>query len=347
MSGARYLIVKLSALGDVAMASSLPGAIRARDPDAQVTWLCGGAAADLVRLFAGVDEVLVVDELSLLRGSVFGRAAALLSAWRQLVGRRYDQVLVAHGDWRFRALALPVRATRVRALSHAPSRRMLPVPSRYHGDEYVRLLEDESRGPIAGHWPLADVRPALPAQSALRGGVVLVPGGARNVLRESALKRWPIECYRELAMRLRRAGVSVTLVGDVADAWVRPHFEGLDVNDQIGAHGVVGTLGVLRAADLVISHDTGPMHLARLVRVPLLALFGPTSPSQFVTEDAMTSVIWGGASLACRPCYDGREFAACTDNLCMKDISVAAVADRALAMLHRHPAERLTPWALT
>lgn len=340
MSGGRYLIVKLSALGDVVMASTLPGAIRAREPDAHVTWVCGSAAADLVRLFPGVDEVLVVDELSLLRGSAVRRVTALLSAWRLLAGRRFDHVLVGHGDWRFRALVLPVRASRVRALSHAPSRDTLPIAGRYHGDEYVRLLDDGSRGPIVGHSPLADVRPFLPPPSAPAGGVVLVPGGARNVLRESALKRWPVECYRDLATWLIRAGVAVTLVGDDADAWVRPHFAGLEVRDQIGAHGLVGTLSVLSAADLVISHDTGPMHLARLVRAPLLALFGPTSPGQFATEDATTSVIWGGASLACRPCYDGREFAACSNNLCMQDISVAAVADRALAILAHRPGER-------
>ncbi|HET7187961.1 MAG TPA: glycosyltransferase family 9 protein [Gemmatimonadaceae bacterium] len=340
MNGGRYLIVKLSALGDVAMASTLPGAIRARDANAHVTWLCGGGAADLVRLFAEVNEVVVVDERSLLRGSAFGRVTALVSAWRLLAGRRFDEILMAHADRRFQALVLPVRASRVRRLSHGPSPDMLPIPGRYHGDEYIRLLDDESRGPIAGHAPLADVRPFLPTTSAVHAGVVLVPGGARNVLRESALKRWPIERYRDLATRLRRAGITVTLVGDAADAWVRPHFDGLDVHDRIGAHDVVGTLGVLNAADLVIAHDTGPMHLARLVRAPLIALFGPTTPSQFVIEDAATSVIWGGASLACRPCYDGREFAACSNNLCMQDIPVAAVADRALAMLARHPSAR-------
>jgi heptosyltransferase-2 len=348
MSGARYLIVKLSALGDVAMASTLPGAIHARDADAHVTWLCGGAAADLVRLFGGVNEVLVADEVSLLAGSTVRRAAALLSAWRLLAGRRFDQILLGHGDWRYRALVLPVRAPRIRSLSHAPSRHMLPIPGRYHGDEYARLLEDGSRGPIVGHWPLADVRPFLPPGRTLPHiGVALVPGGARNVLRESALKRWPIESYRALAMRLRRAGHTVTLVGDAADAWVRPHFADLDVRDEIGLHGLSGTLSVLSAADLVISHDTGPLHLARLVRAPVLALFGPTNPSQFVTEDATTSVLWGGAALACRPCYDGREFAACSNNLCMKDISVAAVADRAAAMLRRDPVELLAPRVVT
>lgn len=334
--GARYLIVKLAALGDVAMASTLPHAIRERDPGAHVTWLCGNTVADLVRLFAGVDEVLTVDVDSLLCGHVGRRASALLAVWRLLAGRRFDEILMAHGDARYRALVLPVRASRLRALVHVPSRRMLPVPGRYHGDEYVRLLGDESRGPIVGHWPLADVRPFLPPhRGAPLVGVALVPGGARNLLRESALKRWPVEGYRELAIRLRRADVPVTLVGDAADAWVRPHFADLDVRDEIGTHGLTGTLNLLRTADLVISHDTGPLHLARLVRAPLLALFGPTNPSQFLTEDAGSGVIWGGAALACRPCYDGREFAACTNNLCMQDISAAAVADRALGMLSR------------
>lgn len=56
--GSRYLIVKLAALGDVAMASTLVGAIRARDPGAHVTWLCGTRVAELGRLLDGVDEVL-------------------------------------------------------------------------------------------------------------------------------------------------------------------------------------------------------------------------------------------------------------------------------------------------
>jgi heptosyltransferase-2 len=64
------------------------------------------------------------------------------------------------------------------------------------------------------------------------------------------------------------------------------------------------------------------MHLARLVRAPLVALFGPTSPAEFMLEDERTTVLWGGRHLACRPCYDGRDFAECRDNVCMQSISV-------------------------
>jgi heptosyltransferase-2 len=341
--GGRYLIVKLSALGDVAMASTLPHAIRRRDADARVTWLCGAAVADLVRLFVGVDEVLVADDAALFGGGFARRVSALVAAWRLVAGRRFDEILVGHADWRFRALVLPVRSARVRTLALGPSRHTLPIPGRYHGDEYARLLDDDSQGPIVGRWPLADLRPFMPPQEGRRPvGVVLVPGGARNAVRETALKRWPVERYGEVAARLRRAGVAVTLVGDAGDAWVRPHFEDLDVRDEIGSHGLVGTLSVLSAADLVISHDTGPLHLARLVRAPVLGLFGPTDPSHFAPEHMGANVIWGGSTLACRPCYNGREFAACADNLCMKDISAAAVTARALAMLSHAP-ERLMP----
>jgi heptosyltransferase-2 len=84
---------------------------------------------------------------------------------------------------------------------------------------------------------------------------------------------------------------------------------------------------VLRDAAVVLSHDTGPMHLARLVRAPLVALFGPTSPSEFILEDARTVVLWGGRHLACRPCYDGRDFAECRDNVCMQSIGVDDALD--------------------
>lgn len=347
VTGSRYLIVKLAALGDVAMASALPEAIRRRDPEAHVTWLCGSGVAELVRLFGSVNEVLVADEVALLRGRPDERLGALLAVWRLLGLRHFDEILLGHADRRYRALVLAARSTRLRALHHHVSARMLPIPGRYHGDEYVRLLDgDEARGPIAGHFALADVRATLPAQPDRSvAGVVLVPGGTRNVLRESALRRWPVERYRALAERLRDAGHVVTLVGDAADAWVRPYFAGAGVRDEIGAHGIAGTLGVLRAADLVISHDTGPMHLARLVRAPLLALFGPTNPSQFVPDDGSARVIWGGARLACRPCYDGREFAACRDNLCMQDVSVDAVMAHARSLLGDRRAEpHMSPW---
>jgi heptosyltransferase II len=327
VTGARYLVVRLGALGDVAMSSSLIGAIRARAPDAHVTWLCGSRVAELVAMFDGVDEMIVADEVALLRGSLRARAGALLSLWRRLALRRYDVTLLGHEDRRYRALLAVVRTGRLRSLDHRVSPGMLPIPGRYLGDELVRLLEEgPAVGPVARQFPLADLRGRVSlSRASARAGIVLGPGGTRNVLREDSLRRWPVERYREVASRLLADGHTVTLAGDEGDSWVRPSFAGLAIRDEIGAHSVAGTLGILGTASLVIAHDTGLLHLARLVRTPVLALFGPTMPSKAIAQQADVRVLWGGVDLACRPCYNGRDFARCSDNRCMQDISVDTV----------------------
>ena len=336
---ARYLIVKLAALGDVVLASTLIAAVRAQDSAAHITWVCGASLAPLVRLFEGVDEVVTVDERALLKGSTWHRGRALLSLWRTLVHRRFDVTLVAHVDARYRLLVPPWCGGDLRALQPAAADRMLPLAGRYFGDEYARLLDSgERRGPVVGHPALATLRAiGEPSTEHQHVGIVLVPGGARNVLRESAVRRWPVARYAELAGRLLAAGHPVTLVGDQADAWVRPAFGGLALRDEIGVQSIEGTLALLSRASLVITHDTGPLHLAALVRAPLLGLFGPTMPSQFMPRYAGAEALWGGADLACRPCYDGREFAACANNLCMQDIATDVVVDHALSRLARRP----------
>ena len=327
----RILVVRLAALGDVVMASAVLQRIRAELPGAHVTWLCGEAAAAIVRLFEGVDEVLTVDDARIFRGNALVRGLEIGRLWARLARRRFDRVLLGHPDPRYRAL-VPVRRRKVHAFRRGPHNPM-PLPGRFAGDEFARLLDPSGShdGPIVGHWPIADVRPRLPRERVLpsspAGGLIgLVPGGARNILRDDALRRWPVERYAALARTLLAAGHRVVLIGDAGDAWVRPHFEGLAVLDRLGALSLTGTLAALRDCDLVVAHDTGPMHLARLVRAPTIALFGPTNPRERLVEDGLTFPLWGGADLACRPCYDGRSYAACRSNVCIQEITAEAVA---------------------
>jgi heptosyltransferase-2 len=330
----RILIVRLAALGDIVMTSVLLTRIRVEHPDAEVTWVCAAGMRPLVELFEGVHRVITVDEQRLFHGGRLQRVREVMRVWRQLGGTSFDRILIAHADRRYRVLVPRAGSRRMRMLDREISR-MNPISGRYLGDEYARLLDAPgNRGPLEARYTPADVRRRLPGNSNPSDSplVVLVPGGARNVLRESALRRWPVERYRELADGLSELNVRVALVGDRNDEWVRPHFDGSGAVDLLGSP-IADTLATMRDAALVISHDTGPMHLARLVRTPLIALFGPTMPTQFLPADEDAVVLWGGASLPCRPCYDGREFAACTDNRCMKTISVRDVLMRAEHLL--------------
>lgn len=331
MGPERFLIVRIAALGDIALTSVLLSRIRAEHPSAVVTWLGGEAAAPMVRLFP-VDEILTVNEVDLLRGGVVARGMALMRVWRLLAGRRFSRALLVHADRRYRLLTLSLRRTPVSTLEHGVN----PLPGRFRGDEYARLMDDApSRGPIATRFPFVDVRSRLTTartHSGLRPRVAIVPGGARNVLRDDALRRWPVQKYRELAERLVAANCDVVLIGDARDGALRPHFAHIPCVDRFGTP-LLDLLTDLRDADVVVTHDTGPMQFARLVRTPVVGLFGPTDPRQTVGEAEDVDALWGGAQLACRPCYDGRNYAACNNNLCIQDVTVDAVLDRVSARL--------------
>ena len=98
----RILIVRLAALGDVVMASTIVTRVRAERPGAHVTWLTSIGARPLVELF-GVDEIVAVDDRRLLAGSIAVKLSSLARVWRTLAGRRFDIVVLAHADPRFRA----------------------------------------------------------------------------------------------------------------------------------------------------------------------------------------------------------------------------------------------------
>ena len=85
----------------------------------------------------------------------------------------------------------------------------------------------------------------------------------------------------------------------------------------------------MQQSDLVITHDGGPLHLALLAGTRLIALFGPTSPHEKVPERDGVVVLWGGADLACRPCYDGNDYADCPLNVCLTEVSVERVHEEA------------------
>ncbi len=331
------LILKLGAIGDVVMASPMATALAREHPGVKITWLAGRGVVPLLRLLPGIDEIVEVDEASLLAGNYRDRMRALGAAARHLHMRRFDLVLNGHPDPRYRVLEQLVRGHTVRRFCRNPRERIMPVPGRYHGHEYVRLALGGDGPDVPVALPEA-IRPPLPPGLTLAGEgprVAMAPGGARNVLNDNEVRRWPLERYAELARALAERGCATVVIGGPDDAWVSEAFAGIDgITDLVGRTSLPDLLAVYTACDAVVSHDSGPMHLARLADTPAVALFGPTDPRWFVppAHDG-TQVLWGGAALPCRPCYDGKRFHDCPANVCMRDIAVSEVLGRVTVLL--------------
>lgn len=331
----KILIVKIAAIGDVVMALPLLSQIRSTDPMCYITWICGKQVEPLLKATGLVDRILSVDEKRLLKGNIFQKCSQLIQIWIRLAMQVFDLCLIAHPDPRYRFLTTFVRCKEKRSLSRTKGR-MNPVPGRYHAAEYLRLLTNVEASPVVFPKISCSVKPEI---SGLldslkdRPIVVIAPGGAKNILADDALRRWPIESYASLMKELSRFPIYVVVTGSESDLWVVNHFSDIQFINLIGKLELFDLIGVLKSSQLLITHDSGPLHLSKLADCPTIGLFGPTNPYEKTSSQEKIKVLWGGEKLPCRPCYDGKTYAPCMRNDCLINIRPERVCEEALSLL--------------
>jgi heptosyltransferase-1 len=134
-------------------------------------------------------------------------------------------------------------------------------------------------------------------------------------------KLWEEEKFAELCDRIRRElGIGVILTGGAAEPLDRIRALMTTEAVNLGGRTTLRELACLyRQAALVITTDSGPMHLAAGVGTPVIALFGPTDPARTGPYGAGHRVIRRG--LDCMPCFRRR----CETRNCMREIAVEEV----------------------
>lgn len=329
----KVLIVKISAIGDVVMALPMVAYLRSINPNVHITWLCGTVPAPLLKATRVVDEVISIDEKELFSHEFSTKFWSVIRIWKILALRFFDQIFIGNLDPRYKLLTL---------FTHAREKKSLSLtPGRYHSDEYVRMasgiegpLQCKAALPKWNH-PLDEHLSHLltPDQKF----IALAPGGAKNILADNPTRRWPVEHYAALAEALIEKGYSIIITGSKTDEWTLPHFSRLKVLNLVGQVDLVNLVSLYQKCELLITHDSGPLHLGKLAQIPMIAIFGPTMPSEKVESDPKVKVLWGGENLACRPCYDGKNFPPCGNNLCMKGISPQEVLACAQQLLEMTP----------
>ena len=339
----KLLLLKLGSIGDVVMA--IPAAHEMHRAGYSVDWVVSETIAPVLQLYPWIN-VFPVDERALLRGGKAAAVRSLLTLWRRLQRRgAYDLCATLYYDRRYKLLSLPVRARRKLLLSRHHRANAL-LAGRHHTDEYARILtgRPDTETPLQLAPVPASGLPASPLASIPgRPRIVLVPGGARNLLRDDALRRWPAESYAELATLLLGAGCEVVLSGGPEDLWAAAAFHGLPVTNLLGELSLVDTLALLDSAAVTVTHDTGPLHLAGLVSTSVVALFGPTDPRGRLPQRCGCVALWGGEGFACRPCYDGRDYAPCPHNGCIRQLTPSLVFAEVQSLLSARREGRLAP----
>lgn len=256
-------------LGDVAMALPLLRALRASRPDAEITLVGKGAFAPLVDSWGVADRYVSLPP----RG-----AGYFLYFWR----RRHeypDAYLLLTNSLRGDLEAWCTRCRQRFGLLRPGKRRPLlthtfRVPPDFDERQHHQL---ELWTALFNHFGLAvppDCAP-IPGESPATHGTIGLIAGSENF----PAKRWPVEHWRALIAAFPEQ--RFVLLGTAGDRIITTAIAagfGERVTDLAGQTDLPGFAARLRACALLVTNDTGGMHLANVLGVPLLALFGPTNP---------------------------------------------------------------------
>ncbi len=297
----RVLIIKPSALGDVATTLPLLCDLKEMFPKSRIDWLIDPALADLVRGHDAVNELIYFDRRKIAGWFTHGTARSNLRAlMRTLNDNRYDMVLDAQGLLRSAFLARASRAP-VRigfADAREGARFLYTHHSRVSRPSALAVVRMRSLAAVIGS-PSGRAEFRMPIQSAALEKVAgLLPGSqsAAAVIPGARwdAKRWSEHGYSQIVRHLADSGMKVVVLG-------APGEQALcqQVVDQAGVAAVnlAGrtTLAELIAAislcRIVIGNDSGPLHVAAALGRPLVGLYGPTNPESVGPYGQMDHVL--------------------------------------------------------
>jgi heptosyltransferase I len=301
-SAGRMLVVRLSAMGDIIHAMPAIAALRHARPDLQIGWLVEERWAELLcarnsqRLAECSERKPLADWVHVTKFSSWRRTPFSADAWHEIRSCRrevramtYEVVLDLQGTIRS-ALAARFAGAAVRIGSSQP--REGPARMFYthavdvrgtHVIEHALSLASRPAGQA-----LQYVQPPFPIDPASEGWADLqcemLDGKPLGILNPGAgwgAKCWPPESFGAVARSLAARGMAVLInYGPGEEARVEA------VRNSSGGVAVplkcsIGELiALMRRALLFIGGDTGPMQLAAALRVPVVALFGPTRPER-------------------------------------------------------------------
>lgn len=306
MACRRILIIRLSSLGDILLTTPILHLLRNHCPQAKIDFLVKAVYQDLLRAHPAIDRLIL-----------FKDRQSLWQTLHLLRQTRYDVVLDLHRTLRSRLICQGLSAPLKLAYQKRVLRRQLlvrlgwntlgamtPVPELYAAPlrrlgidtalsaptmQLAAGSRDVMRQYLAQAFPAAAGRPLL----------ALAPGA------RWATKRWPADRFAIVAQTLgEQYRAAVVILGDDADTDLAQALcQRLDVPafNASGKFSLMQTAALLQQCRLLLSNDSGLMHMATALNIPVVAVFGPTVQEfGFYPFRAQARVV--STELACRPC---------------------------------------------
>jgi ADP-heptose:LPS heptosyltransferase len=324
----KVLIIRFSSFGDIVQCSAVVELIRQKYPDAQIDWVTRSEFDYLVKLNSHVNHVWSFNKKEGLVG--------LLKLAKNLRFEKYDHVYDAHNNLRSNLLSIYLRMTlakRAHWLKRPKDRlkrillfsfRINTFPYPFRGIESFfrplkkwEILPSARQKMVSWNFTKENRQKVLPFLKNTNI-IVLVPSAAWE------MKRWPLDHWKKLITLMPER--SFIILGGKEDTFCEElkAISPTKVQNLAGKLSLVESCALIEQSSLVVSADTGLLHVADVLGVKAISLMGPTAFGFTTSEQIVTIEM----DLACRPCTkDGR--GACSQSvyqLCMVGVTAELVA---------------------
>jgi len=323
----KILIIGPSWIGDMVMAQSLFIALKADNPTVVIDVL---ALAWTKPLLDRMPEVNQAIKMPISHG-VFGWGMRK-KLGRELRQQNYDQAIVLPNSWKSALIPwfakIPLRTgwrgeMRYGLLNDIRILDNLALPMMVQ--RYVSLAYPSSQAHATPSYPVPlmvakkSISTLVPNLESNQKRLVFCPGAEFG-----PAKQWPAKSYAEVASQLLGQGWQVLILGSKADKKIAAEITSkIPSQFKDRAFNLCGETELQEAIDLlatattVVSNDSGLMHIAAALHAPLIAIYGPTSPS--FTPPLAENAHIVQLNVDCGPCFQRT----CLENhhRCMQDIN--------------------------
>lgn len=352
------LVIRLDLIGDLVLSSVVVRVLKRTYPDAEIDLLALPSSASIVQGDPDLSEIIPYNPNVWRRPEALFQPRNRLEAWRvirRLRARHYDIAVSVFGPWAAILAVLSGARRRVGYgregypgfLTDSVHGRHWQRGARLHEVDYCLRLARAAGATIqeGDRVPRLTVTSQAQQEAALLLGQVGIspnrPFIACHVSSNNGQsKRWPVPYWAALIDRLiRELHVQVALTGAPGDRPLIERITGLMQEQPVNLAGKTSLpqlAAILQRADLLISGDSGPMHIAGAVGTPLIAIHGPTDPAHSGPVSPKATIL--KSDIWCSPCYNAKDTADCPfyTTQCMKNILPTRVFEVARQKLQEH-----------
>ncbi|MCH8306349.1 MAG: glycosyltransferase family 9 protein [Candidatus Marinimicrobia bacterium] len=323
MNSDRFLIIRLSSIGDIILTTPLVRALRKAYPDALIDYLVKEEFRELLVNNPHIDNVYSFDPANGIKDII---------KWRKKIKRNgYNSILDLHGSIRSILMTRWLWRVELGKLNKKKFKRFFlaklginlyeqisPVTQRYFEAAQEYGLIDDGLGSELFHGDQIPNEMKNVVEN--KKYIVMAPGAGYFT------KRWLPEYFAILADELiEKNKKEIFLIGSAADKGICDEIKksmNNYVHDLSGNYGLLETAAIIDASDALITNDTGMMHIAVSQKIPVLAFFGSSTEELGFFPYSDNYSVLENNDLSCRPCsHVGRNSCPKGHFKCMKDIS--------------------------